>query len=352
MAETVSAAKTRIREAAAAASARGLDAAVADIESGLVTIWTLERQGKIAAHDVPSIVGGIASALKKIAPPPPKKVKFSDPIRKILPLSEASVRPALDAAMLLMALTQVGDFTEQTDKARQNFELFLDDWRRMTWESARISDWGRFRALATTEERALEGRLSRDAALQVLEAIQKRRADKITTVPDLSMLACARCGQFRGRDRVRCTQCKGTYCTRCSARTSELCLADYSQRYAGIDLDRRRKLAADARSVLKAYKLDEYVRNDAFVRALREEGVDVVFLESAPAEGEEAEASQGRRRLLMRDREGPTSKRILFRALARCYFRARGEAAEPLLEELFVDFCLGLPVEEALRPAP
>ncbi len=349
MPETPSQAKARVREAVAAVPEKGLDFAVGEVEQALVSAWRLERQGRIAPRDVPGLVQLVESYLRKIAPPPPKKVKFSDPLPRILPLSEASVRPALDVAMLLMALTQVGDFIEETDKSRIVHEHFLDDWRRMVFASARLDGWPRFRELATTEELVLEGRLSREATLQVLEAIQKRRTDHITPVPDLSMLACARCGGFRGRDRVRCATCKKTFCTRCAAPTAELCLLDYAGRYAAIDPERRAKLAGDALSVMRAYKLDPHSRNDAFVRALREEGVDVVFIESAPLEGEESESAQSRRKLSMRDRESAGFRRVLIAALARCYFRATGQPADRLLEDYFVDVCAGLTIEEALR---
>lgn len=349
MGDSPGAAKARVRDAVAGTATHGLDRTVAETEEALVSLWLLERKGSIAPREVPSHVRSVEEHLKKIAPPPPKKVKFDAPLRKILPMAETSVRPGLDAAMLLIALTQVGDYTEETDKTRLTHELFLDDWRRMLWESARISDWARFRALATTEERVLEGRLSRDAAIQALEAIAKRRADKLTTVPDLSMLACARCGGFRGRDRVRCSECRGTFCTRCTARTGDLCLPHYAARFATIDPERRGKIASDLKTILKDYRLSEHARNDAFVRALHEEGVDVVFVDSAPLGGEESETSQGRRKLVMRDREGPDAKRTFFGALARCYFRAAGGVGDRLLEDFFVDLCLGVAVEDALK---
>ncbi len=349
MAETPAQAKTRIREAAAAAPAKGLDHAVSEIESALASLWLLERQGTPAPRSIPDVVKGLASTLKSIAPPPPKKVKFSDPLRKILPLADANVRPALDAAMLMIALTQVGDFTETPDKVRKSFDLFLDDWRRMAWESARIPDWKRFRELVNPEDRALEGRLSREATIQILEAIAAHRKDNITPVPDLSILACARCGQFKGRDRVRCPQCRSSFCPRCSAPIGELCLPEYAARYAPIDPDRRLAITANVRSILKGYRLDAHSRNEVFIRALREEGVDVTFVDTAPLDGQEVEGKQDRRKLLMRDRESHSTKRIFFRALARCYFRAAG-GGEPLLEDFFVDLCMGVPVEEALRP--
>jgi hypothetical protein len=341
-----------VREAVANLQAKGLDGAVAEFEAALVSAWLLERQGALSPRDVPEFVEAIESALKKVAPPPPKKVKFSDPIRRTLPLSEAAVKPALDVALLLLALTQVGDFTEQTDKKRKEHELFLDDWRRMIWESARISDWKRFRELATREDRVLEGRLSRESALAVLEAIANRRADNISPIPDVSMLACARCGGFRGRDRVRCLTCKGTFCTRCVGPTADVCLVDYAARYAGLDAERRQKIGSEVKALLKEHKLDPHVRNDAFVRCLKEKGVDVTFLDSAPLEGQESEAPHGRVKFLLRDREGPATKRALFGALARASFRAAGTESEPLLIDYFVELCLGLPIEEALRTGP
>jgi len=349
MPETPSQAKARVREAAAAAAEKGLDHTVAEIEAALVSLWRFERQGTLAPRNIPDLVQWLASTLKKIAPPPPKKVKFSDPLRRILPLAETGVRPALDAAMIMIALTQVGDFTETPDKARKTFDLFMDDWRRMTWESARIPDWNRFRELVNPEERLLEGRLSREATLQILEAIAGRRRDNITTIPELSILACARCGQFKGRDRVRCPQCKDSFCSRCTAPTADLCLPDYATRYAPIDPARRQQIASNVGTILRGYRLDAHSRNEAFARALHEEGVDVAFTEAAPLEGEEVEGKQQRRKLLVRDRESPTVKRALFRALARCYFRAAG-GSEPLLEDFFVELCMEVPVEEALRP--
>ena len=343
--------KTQVREAVAAASAKGLDATLAAVEEALVAAWTLERRGAMGPRDVPDLVDAVVSALKKIAPPPPKKVKFSDPLRKILPLTEAGVKPAVDVALLLMALTQVGDFTEQPDKKRHDFELFLDDWRRMTWESAKVPDWKRFRELATREERVLEGRLSRESALAILEAIANRRVDFITPVPDVSMLACARCGGFRGRDRSRCATCKGTFCTKCLGPTADVCLTDYAARYATIDAAKRQKIAGDVKALLKEYKLDAHARNDAFVRALRERGVDVVFHDTAPLEGQESEAQQSRYKLLIRDRESLTTKRGFFGALARTAFRAAEAESDPLATDLFVDLCLGLPIEDALRSA-
>jgi ribosomal protein L12E/L44/L45/RPP1/RPP2 len=341
--------KTRIREAVAAASG-SLDPVVAETEASLASAWLLQRQGRIAPRDVPGFVEAVIQALKKVAPPPPKKVKFSDPIRKVLPLAESSVRPAVDVLLLLLALTQVGDFTQQTDKKRKEQELFLDDWRRMIWESARISDWPRFRQLATSEERVLEGRLSRESTLAILQGIQGRRADNITPIPDVSILACGRCGGFRGRDRVRCATCRGTYCTRCVAPTADLCMTDYAARYAGLDPAGRQKIASDARALLKELRIDGHTRIDALARALAEKGVDVGFSEEAPLEGHETDGKHGRIRLSVRAREGPAVKRAIFAALGRASFRAAGAEIRPLEVDYFVETCMGVPVDDALRP--
>ncbi len=349
MLETPANAKTQIREAVAEVHSKGLDATVVAVEDALVQAWLMERRGVLGPREVPDFVDAVVSALKKLAPPPPKKVKFSDPLRKILPLAEENVKVAADVALLILALSQVGDFTEITDKKRKDYELFLDDWRRMTWESAKISDWAKFRSLVPAEERMLEGRLSRKSALAVLEATQKRREDNIAPIPDVSMLGCARCGGFNGRDRVRCHTCKGTFCTKCLGPTADLCLADYAVRYASIDTETRQKLAADVKGLLKEFKLSPYTRNDAFVRALKEKGVDVTFIDSAPLEGQESDGPHGRMKFLIRDRESPTIKRALFGALARSHFRAIGVEADALRTDLFVELCLGLPIEEALK---
>jgi hypothetical protein len=351
MLETPANAKTQIREAVAAVSSKGLDATVIAIEDALVQAWLMQRRGVLGAREVPDFVDAVVNALKKLAPPPPKKVKFSEPLRKILPLAEENVKTAADVALLLLALQQVGDFTELPDKKRKDYELFLDDWRRMTWESAKINDWARFRALVPAEERMLEGRLSRASATAVLEATQKRRVDNISPIPDVSMLGCARCGGFRGRDRVLCTTCKGTFCTKCLGPTADLCLADYVVRYAPIDSETRQKIAGDARALLKEFKLDPYTRNDSFARALKERGVDVTFVDTAPIEGQESDGPHGRVKFMIRDRESPTTKRALFGALARSHFRGAGLEADSLRTDLFVELCLGVPIEDALRSA-
>lgn len=355
MLETPANAKTQIREAVAATGEKGLDATVIAVEDALVQAWLMQRRGVLGPREVPDFVDSVVNTLKKIAPPPPKKVKFSDPLRKILPLAEENVKAAIDVTLLLLALQQVGDFTEVTDKKRKDYELFLDDWRRMVMESAKIADWARLRTLVTAEERILEGRLSRASALSVLEATHKRRVDNITPIPDVSMLACARCGGLRGRDRVLCHTCKGTFCTKCLGPTADLCLSDYAVRYAPIDADTRQRLAGEARALLKEFKLDPYTRNDSFARALKERGVDVTFVDSAPIEGQESEGAHGRVKFMIRDRESPTTKRALFGALARSHFRNAGVEADPLQTDLFVELCLGMPIEDALRsgaPAP
>ncbi|MBI3856763.1 MAG: hypothetical protein HY293_13830 [Planctomycetes bacterium] len=351
MLETPANAKTQIREAVAEVGSKGLGAVVVAVEDALVQAWLMERRGVLGPREVPDFLDSVINALKKLAPPPPKKVKFSEPLRKILPLAEEHVKPAADVALLLLALQQVGDFTEVTDKKRKDYELFLDDWRRMTWESAKISDWARYRTLAPAEERMLEGRLSRASAIAVLEATHKRRVDNITPIPDVSMLGCARCGGFRGRDRVRCHTCKGTFCTKCLGPTADLCLSDYAVRYAPIDSETRQKIAGDVKALLKEFKLDPYTRNDSFARALKERGVDVTFVDSAPIEGQESDGPHGRVKFLIRDRESPTTKRALFGALARSHFRNAGAETDALRTDLFVELCLGLPIEDALRAA-
>jgi len=349
MLETPANAKTQIREAVAAIGAKGLDATVLAAEDALAQAWLMERRGVMSPRDVPEFVDAAINALKKLAPPPPKKIKFSEPLRKILPLAEENVKAATDVALLLLALIQVGDFTEITDKRRKEYELFMDDWRRMVWESARINDWAKHRSLAPAEERMLEGRLSRASVLSVLEATMKRRVDNITPIPDVSMLGCARCGGFRGRDRGRCHTCQGTFCTKCLGPTADLCLSDYAARYAPIDSDTRQKLAVEVKALLKEFKLDPYTRNDVFARALKEKGVDVTFHDSAPLEGQESEGQHGRVKLLIKDRESLTTKRAFFGSLARIHFKSAGVEMDALRIDLFVELCLGLQIEEALR---
>ena len=351
MLETPANAKTQIREAVADVAAKGLDATIIAVEDALVQAWLMQRRGVLGAREVPDFVDAVINALKKLAPPPPKKIKFSDPLRKIMPLAEETLKTATDVVLLLLALQQVGDFTECPDKKRKDYELFLDDWRRMTWESAKMTDWAKFRALIPQEERILEGRLSRSSAVSVLEATHKRRVDNITPIPDVSMLACARCGGLRGRDRILCATCKGTFCTKCLGPTADLCLTDYAVRYAPVDADTRLKIAAEVRAMLKEFKLDPYTRNDSFARALKERGVDVTFVDSAPIEGVESDGPHGRIKFLIRDRESPTTKRALFGALARSHFRNAEIEADALQSDLFVELCLGMPIEDALRSA-
>ncbi|MBV8879882.1 MAG: hypothetical protein JO332_07970 [Planctomycetaceae bacterium] len=349
MLETPANAKTQIREAVAAIGTKGLDAVVVAVEDALAQAWLMERRGVLSPREVPDFIDAVVNVLKKIAPPPPKKVKFSDPLRKILPLSQENVKAATDVTLLILALSQVGDFTEVTDKKRKDYELFLDDWRRMIWESAKIADWPSYRKIAPAEDRMLEGRLSRASALAVLEATQKRRVDNISPIPDVSMLGCARCGGFRGRDRVRCHTCHGTFCTKCLGPTADLCLSDYAARYTPIDSDTRQKMLAEVRALLKEYKLDAYTRNDAFARAMKEMGIDVTFQDAAPLEGQESEGQHGRVKLLIRDRESPTTKRALFGSMARVHFKGKGLDPDALRNELFVDLCMGLQIEDALR---
>ena len=351
MLETPANAKTQIRESVAAIGSKGLDATILAVEDALVQAWLMQRRGVLGAREVPDFVDAVVSALKKLAPPPPMKVKFSDPLRKILPLAPENAKPGADVALLLLALQQVGDFTEVPDKKRKDYELFLDDWRRMIWESAKVGDWAKYRTLAPAEERILEGRLSRTSAISVLEATHKRRVDNITPIPDVSMLGCARCGGFRGRDRVLCHTCKGTFCTKCLGPTADLCLTDYAVRYASIDSDTRQKIAAEVRAMLKEFKLDPYTRNDSFARALKERGVDVTFVDSAPIEGQESDGPHGRVKFMIRDRESPTTKRALFGALARSHFRNSGAEIDALHTDFFVELCLGSPIEDALRSA-
>lgn len=351
MPETPAKVKTRVRDAVAAVST-SLDPLVDTVSQALADGWRLERCGHLSARDVPDFLESVITALRKVAPPPPKKVKFADPLRKILPLTEPFVKPALDVALFLLGLQQVGDFTETTDKKKQAQELFLDDWRRMIWESARIKDWAAFKGLAGGEERVIEGRLSRDVALAILEAMHKRRVDNLTPIPDLSVLACARCGKFQGSDRARCAQCKGTYCTKCLSPTADLCMVDYVQRYLPIDAERRAKLASDARAILKEFRLDAYARNDQFARALREKGIDVAFTDTAPLEGVETGSSQGRFRLEVRDRQSGTIRRAMFASLARALARAADETPDPLQTDFFVDVCMGLAIEDALKVEP
>src|SRR5579872_4664246 len=104
MLETPANAKTQIREAVADIGARGLDAVVIAVEDALAQAWLMERRGVLSPREVPDFIDSVIGQLKKIAPPPPKKVKFSDPLRKILPLAEENVKTAADVTLLLLAL--------------------------------------------------------------------------------------------------------------------------------------------------------------------------------------------------------------------------------------------------------
>lgn len=343
---------------------------VADLEATLVFVWEKKIAGEIAPNAIPSIVSAFHQTLKKIAPPPPKKVKFDAPLRKILPLAEASLRPALDIVMLLEGLVQVGDFTEQADKERQAYRLFLDDWRRMVFESGKIASFDRFRAVVGREERVIgPHRFSRSAAIDVLEGLHKRRTEKFASVPDVSMIACARCGGFKSRERLKCGQCKGLFCTRCFSPEREVCLKDYAAKYAGLDPGMRQRIVRLAAELCRKHRLDPYIRNDSFVAPLQEMGVDVVFQETTTEEGKETE-KKGRYRLALRPREASAVKRHLFSALYRAHMRVATQPtpppdddpeappgpppfdaaaiADPLYLELFVDVCMGLAIEEAL----
>ena len=64
------------------------------------------------------------------------------------------------------------------------------------------------------------------------------------------------------------------------------------------------------------------------------------------------DGQHGRMKFLIRDREGPATKRGLFGAFARSAFRAAEADPDPLATDLFVDACLGLPIEEALKAKP
>ena len=77
--------------------------------------------------------------------------------------------------------------------------------------------------------------------------------------------------------------------------------------------------------------------------------MDVFFLDAAPLEGRESEASQGRYRLEVRDRDAASTRRAFFAAFARAGARAAGEAVETLQVEYYVDLCMGLKLEEVLK---
>ena len=348
---------------------KGLDQAVAELETSLAWLWERDAAGELAPDAIPTLANAYYQHLKRIAPPPPKKVKLDAPLRKILPLAETNARAALDVLLLLEALVQIGDFTEQTDKERQAFRLFLDDWRRMIFESAKIADFEKFRALVGREDRVVgPHRFSRTAAIDVLEGLFLRRTDKFAGVPDVSMIACDRCGGFRSRERLRCHQCKGLYCTKCFSPERDVCLKDFATRYRGLDAEMRKKIGKAAADLCRKHRFDPHIRIDTFVKPLKEMGIDVVFQEAG--EGQETEV-KGRRRLTLRHRESSGARRILFAALYRAYIREATQPpppseddpealpkpppfdasaiADPLFQDYFVDVCMGLPIEDALH---
>jgi len=349
----------RIREILEDVPGRGLDRLMDDLRDLLTGVWILESVGALWHVDDEGLPAAnrfsdaIEMPLRKIAPPPPKKIKLDAPRRKILPLSESKVAPAFDAIMLLQALVEIGDSTRQPDKAREKHYLFLDDWRRMAWESAGVPSWDRCRELVLAGppvgERVPSRRFSREAALALFEANHRHRQDLITPIPNVSMLACQQCGRFEGRERVRCGVCTRMFCGRCRARLSELCLADYARpRYAKVPPDVRAGIAGAARKICSRYRLDEFTRDETFVRALSELGVAVAFADANPAEGEEAADGKGKWHLRLCHRELASTKRLLFAAIARAHFRDAETPPDPDLEAYFVDICLNVPVEDAL----
>jgi hypothetical protein len=355
--KALTAVNTRLREIVPAVPAAGLDKTMEDIEDLVVAVWSIENQGALRhVVDETPVVNRFAEAfqapLHKIAPPPPKKIKRDTPPRKVLPLSETGAVRGIDAIMLVRALVEIGDFTRQTDKARAAHLLFLDDWRRLVWESARIPSWDRFRQLAAGEPawapRVPVLRFSRRSAITLLEAMSKYRVDLITPIPAVSMIGCQGCGKHDGRERVRCATCQKLFCGKCLARTAELCLADYAQRYRPLPAETRTSLFTAARDLCKRFRLDEFVRNASFAKALAEYGVDVVFDEHAPEGGAEETNKQGKISLRVKDRENATTKKILFAALGRCLFREAGSEPDAEQSAYFLDICLGLPIEEHL----
>ena len=338
---------------------RGLDAIMTDLFDLVAAVWVLESSGALWKADdegIPVInrfFESLESPLRHLAPPPPKKIKLDAPQRKILPLSEARVAPAFDTIMLLQGLLEIGDFTRVPDRAREKHYLFLDDWRRLVWESARIDSWARTRELvlaAPPIEDLIPGRrFSREAALALLEANHRHRQDLITPLPNVSMLACQKCGRFEGRERTRCEVCRKMFCGRCRARQSELCLGDYARpRFAKLPVDARTSAAAAARKICARFRLDEHTRDEAFVRALAEMGIEVAFADSNPAEGQEGVDAKGKWHFRLRHHEQASTKRLLFAAIARAHFRSTGATHDPDLEAYFVDICLNVPVEDAL----
>jgi len=353
--KALTAVNARLKEICADVPGRGLDKVAEEIAELAVSVWAIEPSLRAVVDEKPvanRFVEAFQSPMHKIAPPPPRKVKLHLPARKVHPLSEAGAVHALDAVMLVGALVHIGDFTRQTDKARAAHLLFLDDWRRMAWESARLTSWDRFRELAAGEPawagRVPNLRFSRRSAIQLLEALSKYRADLITPIPNVSMIACEGCGKFDGRERQRCGVCSKLYCGKCLAREPGLCIADYATRYRALPADARSSLRTAAQTVCRQFRLDEFTRNAAFVRALHEHGVEVIYDEHGPDEGREDTDRKGKITLRIRDRENATTKKILFASLGRCHFRAAEAEPDALQMAYFIDICLGVPLEDHL----
>jgi len=358
-----SAAGRRLRAILEDVPGRGLDPVMDDLFELFAAVWNLEGAGALWRVDdeglpvINRFFDTFESPLRHLAPPPPKKIKLDAPQRRILPLSESKVAPAFDAIMLLQALLEIGDFTRVPDRARERHYLFLDDWRRMVWESSRVTSWDRTRELVLAgtplDDKIPTRRFSREAALALFEANHRHRVDLITPLPNVSMIACQKCGRFEGRERMRCQVCRRMFCGRCRARQSELCLADYAKpRYAKIPADARASAAAAARKFCSRHRLDEHMRDEAFVRALAEVGVEVAFADANPVEGSEAQDAKGKWHLRLRHREQASTKRLLFAAAARAHFRSGGAPHDPDLEAYYVDTCLNVPIEEALTWEP
>jgi len=354
---SLAAAGRRVKSTIDDVQARGLDRVMDDLFDLFAAVWTLESSGAFWHHDdeglpvVNRFFMTLEAPLHVLAPPPPKKIKLDAPQRRILPLSESKVAPAFDTIMFLQALLEVGDFTRVPDRAREKHYLLLDDWRRMVWESARIDSWARTRelVLAAPSIEIPARRFSREAALALFEANHRHRQDLITPLPNVSMLACQKCGRFEGRERTRCEVCRRMFCGRCRARQSELCLGDYARpKFAKLPADARSGAAAAARKVCTRFRLDEHTRDDSFVRALSEMGVEVAFADSNPAEGMEAMDAKGKWHFRLRHHEQASTKRLLFGAIARAHFRSTGTTHDPDLEQYFIDICLNVPVEDAL----
>lgn len=350
-----------LRELHSRVEAEGLDPVIRVLEDHLVAIWSLEEAGAFRATDgdeppVNAYAELFPPVFRKLAPPPPKKVKLDQPIRRIPPLSKANVRAAVDVATMLQGLLDIGDWTQLPDKERVNRELLMDDWRRMIFDSAALRSWDEFRAAAPASapdspaEKLLTTKFSRSGMIATLQAMSERRKDNITTLPNVSVLACRQCGGFQGRERMRCEKCSGVFCVRCRARSADLCLADYVvEKYGAVAPDLRARIIAEAQSMCTKARLDEHTRNELFVKFLAERGIDVVFADTAPEDGEEGEAPHGRRKLLVRSRENATVRRIFFASLARAHFAGNSIEPTPVIEALFVDSCLGVPVETGLQ---